>query len=174
VSPVIVDMTVMSMKNTQSPEMRPVEKLLLAVTTPPWCAVYLVPSGFLIFPIFYALFGVNGPWWALSAVFFGVLLALRFGPAVLRRFLPVSKEVRDCWFRNRVLAKQYDSYQWQKLFWFGWGIFIYAALLDGLRSVPLGLAAFCVVTGGFAAAVWRKRRLAIQSEVIVCKKKLCI
>src|ERR1700682_6014660 len=139
------------MKNVPSSEMHPAEKLLVSLTTPPWCAVYLVPVGFLIFPVYHFFFGNSRSASALAVVFFGVLLVLRFGPALGRRFIPVSKAVQEGWFRNRLLAKRYDSYQWQKLFWIGWGIFVYAAFFSGLRGMPVALAAVCVAMGAVAA-----------------------
>jgi hypothetical protein len=142
--------------------MLPAERLLVSLTTPPWSAVYLVPSSFLIFPIYHFIFDNRRSVSGLAAVFFGVLLVIRFGPAVVRRFNPVSKAVQAGWFRNRLLAKRYDLYQWQKLFWVGWGIFGYAAWFNKLRGMPMALAALCVATGGVAAVAWQRKRSAIE------------
>jgi hypothetical protein len=152
------------MNNLPSSEMRPAERLLVSLTTPPWCALYLVPAGFSIFPIYHFSLGNNRSAPGLAVVFFGVLLVLRFGPAVGRRFIPVSKAVQAGWFRNRLFAKRYDSYQWQKLFWFGWGIFVYSAFFSRLGGTPMALAAVCVVTGAIAAVVWQKRERRLRKE----------
>jgi len=150
------------MKNGEASGMHPGERLLVSLTMPPWCAVYLFPAGFSIFPIHRLFFGGrSGP--TLGVVFFGVLLMLRFGPAVVRRFLPVSKEVQTGWFRNRMLAKRYDLYQWQKLLWVGLGVLGYAAVFRGLRGTPMVLAAVCLIAGGIAAIAWREKRLAMQA-----------
>jgi hypothetical protein len=146
------------MKKIESLEMLPSEQLLVSLTTPHWFAVYLLPCGFVIFPIYRVLFGANGPGWASFGVFLGVLILIRFGTAFFRRLLPVSEKIKAGWSRNRALAKRYDSYQWQKLFWVGCGIFAYAALFDGFGSLPLGFAAACVLAGGFAAWVWQKAK----------------
>jgi len=152
------------MNRIQSVELRPVEELMISLTTQPWCAIYLVPTGFVVFPIFCLLFGETGAVWELATVFCGVLLVVRFGTAIVRRFLPISDNVRQGWYRNRVIAKRYDSYQWQKLFWVGLGIFAYAVGWGGLRPAPMALAAACMIVGGIAAAVWRKTRLTIEES----------
>jgi hypothetical protein len=152
------------MKSEQSSEMRPAEKLLVSLTKPPWCAAYLVPAGFLIFPIYHYFVGDSHSGSVLALVFFGVLLVIRFGPVFVRRLIPVSREVQAGWFQNRILAKRYDSYQWQKLFWIGLGIFGYAASFGELGGMSTVLAAICVLVGGVAAIVWRKRRLAIRER----------
>jgi hypothetical protein len=150
------------MNHMQLDDVSPVEQLMISLTAPPWCAIYLLPAGFVIFPILHRFFGKTAPVWGLAIVFSGVLLVLRFGTAIVRRFLPVSDNVRRGWYRNRVVAKRYDLYQWQKLFWVGFGIFVYAVGWGALGGAPMGLAAACVMVGGIAAAGWRRKRLAIE------------
>jgi hypothetical protein len=146
----------MSMKETESTQISLAERLLMCLTKPPWHAVYLIPIGFLIFPVFYLIVGNNGSAWALVFVFFGILLSLRIGTAFLRGFLPVSKEVREAWFQTRLLTKHYDSYQWQKLFWVGVGIVIHLALSDRLQGVQIAWAVGCLVAGVIGMIIWRK------------------
>lgn len=127
------------------------------LTQPPWFALYLVPAGFTVFAVFDRAFGVTGSPWALAAVFFGVLLTLRFGTAIVRRFLPVSRAVKRAWFETRLLAKRHDCYQWQKLLWVGLGILLYAGLHAGGHPAPVVLGVACLAAGGAATARWRSR-----------------
>jgi hypothetical protein len=145
------------MSNLQPIEMSPGDKLLVSLTAPPWCALYLGPAGFLTFPVFHLLFDRRGNAWGLAVVLCGLLLVVRFGAAGLRRFLPVSDAVRQGWYRNRALAKQYDSYQWRKLFWVGWGVCAYA-ILARMRGAPLVFGSACILTGGIAGLIWQNRK----------------
>ena len=54
-------------------------------------------------------------------------------PAVFRR----SED--NLWLERRNIAKQHDSYQWQKLFWIGLGMLPYAFIGGGLRSGELAV-----------------------------------
>ena len=144
------------MNATMPTKLTAVEKVFVFVAQPPWHALYLVPSGFSIFPVFHCLVGEGGPAWVLAFVFAGVLLALRCGVAVLRRFVPVSKEVKRVWLQRRVLAKQYDSYQWRKLSWVGLGIAVHAWLSANPQSVQIVLALACIAAGAAAAVFWHR------------------
>ena len=139
--------------------MRAVEKALVGVTAAPWHAGYLVPTGFAILATFDALFGADGSLSSLLLVFFGALLALRLAPAMLRRALPVSREVHSAWFRHRVLAKNYDSYQWQKLLWIGAGMATYLVFSAHRDVVQAGLTVGSIVAGTIGMALWRRVRM---------------
>jgi len=146
------------MTKTDSIGIQPLEKLLENVERSPWNAMYRVAIGFLTFPVFGYLFksdSVNH-----QLLFFAsVLLANRLVPLVLRRVLPFSKELRASWTRRRLLAKQYDSYQWRKLFWIGLGIAIfvvYSGQLMGLRGV---LALGCLISGSIGLVIWYRKGL---------------
>ena len=109
--------------------MNSIERFLLALDAPPWGAVTRILLGLAILPAFRALSGGTDAVWITVILFVGLLMALRVGPAVLRRVLPFSGEARDLWFGRRNMAKLNDSYQWQKLFWIGLGMMPYACLL---------------------------------------------
>src|SRR5262249_57794993 len=80
-------------------------------------------------------------------------------PAAVRALLPFSDAVQGRWFELRQLAKRYDSYQWQKLFWFGLGMVVYLAV-PGRRllsqAIPV-LAVVCIGAGAAGLATWRVR-----------------
>ena len=134
------------------------ESLLGKATQPPWFGFYLIPTGYLVVPAFHTTFGPAGPAWALVAVLLCLLLGLRVGAALLRRRLPVPRTVANAWTQNRILAKRYDSYQWQKLFWIGVGILIYALPLAGSQVTPIGLAFTCLASGGLGVLRWCSMR----------------
>ena len=138
-------------------EVSPAERVCVKLTQPPWFALYLIPAGFVVFAVFERGFGAAGPVWALALVFFGVLVLLRLGTAMLRRLIPVSRAVKHAWFQNRLLAKRHDSYQWQKLLWIGFGILLYAGLRAHVHPTPILLAVTCLAAGGLGAARWRSK-----------------
>jgi len=130
------------------------ERVLFYLPRPPWNAAYLVPAGFLVFPIIHSFFGDHRSLWTVAIVFFGMLLVLRFTATLLRRMLPFSKDVLSAWSQTRLLAKQYDSFQLQKLFWLGVGIATHAVLSDRAQSAQIAWAASCLIVGGCGAAAW--------------------
>jgi hypothetical protein len=86
----------------------------------------------------------------------GLLIALRVGPALLRHVLPFSDEAKKAWSERRNLAKQHDSYQWQKLFWIGLGLLPYAVLGDGPKNGELVVTFICLLGGGAGLFFWHK------------------
>ncbi len=151
------------MKTTASGQIHPVERFLLLAEQPPWQAVYRAAIGFLSLPLYFRWYGEDGPVWALVLFIVGVLFLLRLVPAILRQVLPFSKEIQLLWSRQRQLAKQYDSYQWRKLFWIGLGFAGYLAFSRRLRGDPLVLVSVCLVAGGLGLVVWRKVAMTRQS-----------
>src|SRR5687767_6602602 len=103
-------------------------QLLLRLDGSPWSEVSRAVIGFIALPIFAALFGTPTSGRTLYLFFLGLLLALRLVPAVFRKLLPFPDEVRVRWTERRNLAKRYDSFQWQKLFWLGLGLGSYVVL----------------------------------------------
>ncbi len=83
--------------------------------------------------LFARLSGGSDQIWIDLVLFLALLIGLRVVPAVLRELLPFSAEAKQIWFDRRQIAKRYDSYQWQKLFWVGLGLLPYA-VNGGLRT----------------------------------------
>ena len=137
--------------------MNSIERFLLALDSPPWSAVARIVLGLAILPVFRALSGGGDAIWITVILFVGLLMALRVGPAVLRRLLPFSAEARSLWFERRNMAKLNDSYQWQKLFWIGLGMLPYAFIGGGLKSGELAIVLFCLI-GGAAGLLFRRRQ----------------
>ena len=143
-------------------DVRGMERLIVKLDERPWHAVYRVGIGFAVIPACLLLFGVEPSIGTLVVFFFGVLIAVRVLPAVIRRVLPFSASARAVWARRRELGKKYDSYQWQKLFWIGLGLALYALLSredhSGARLLTMG----CLVTGAAGVAAWYRRSATLK------------
>ena len=133
------------------------ENLLINIEQGPWNAFYRIVIGVFLNEIYFLLFGANGSPLALPLLLVLMLIILRLGPAVLRRLLPFSIEARAIWMRRRRLAKLYDSYQWRKLFWIGFGFALDAALSSRYQGISIVLASACMITGAGGLFVWRYR-----------------
>lgn len=137
--------------------MNSIERFLLALDAPPWGAIARILLGLAILPAFRALSGGSDAAWITVIVFVGLLMALRIGPAVLRRVLPFSEKVRNLWFERRNMAKLYDSYQWQKLFWIGLGMLPCAFIGGGLGNGERAIVLFCLIGGAAGLLFWRRQ-----------------
>lgn len=95
--------------------------------------------------------------WCVSGSFFALLFLLRLGPVMVRRLVPFSNEAHLIWSERRQLAKQFDSYQWQKLFWMGIGMAGYAMIWGNVGTAISALIGFCLIGGGLGALFWVRR-----------------
>ena len=95
--------------------------------------------------------------WRIFPWFLSVLFAMRIVPVVFRKTMPFSDEVRTIWFDRRRLAKNYDSYQWRKLWWIGIGVLCSILSFGYSGSLSYGLAGFCLISGAVAEQIWRRR-----------------
>jgi hypothetical protein len=143
---------------------RPFEKLLLQIERQPFAAAYRVAIGFLMVPLYQKLIENNSSATLFVIYFLGVLLLIRLVPFVIRKVLPFSREIQALWFSRRNLGKEYDSFQWRKLFWIGLGMAIYMVAYADRENAHSILAAICI--GGGAAAQWIWRRLPMASQAI--------
>jgi hypothetical protein len=138
--------------------MRRCEQILVDLDSSPWSAVSRVALGLGMLPAFRALSGGNDRTLIFLVLFVGLLAALRLVPAVLRHTLPFSTEAKTIWAERRNIAKQYDSYQWRKLFWIGLGLLPYAVIGGGLRNGEFVVTLFCLVCGGAGLLLWRRSK----------------
>lgn len=133
------------------------ERILLSAERFPWNAIYRIAIGYWMLPLFLRLSTKDDLGWSLLLWFVALLLTIRLLTAVLRKLLPFSKEVAAAWAERRLLAKRFDSYQWQKLFWFGAGLAAYT-VSSGQSTWPVAaLTAFCLIGGALGFLVWRHR-----------------
>lgn len=138
-------------------DMSPIEQKLTKLDDWPMSAIWRVAFGFCVTPILGLLPVARESMWVYAALFIMVLMALRVVPAVLRRGLSVSTEANEIWKRRRFMSKDYDSYQWQKLFWIGLGMLPYA-IIGGLSRGGLLVAAVCLLGGGAGLMTWQKAK----------------
>jgi hypothetical protein len=131
------------------------ERFLTKLDVWPNGALLRVGVGLCVLPVLRLLPGGDRIWIGLL-LFVVLLLALRLVPAVLRRVFPFSRAAKDVWFQRRNLAKRYDSYQWQKLFWMGLGMLACALATGRVGSGEIVLLAICLIGGGAGLVFWRK------------------
>jgi hypothetical protein len=141
--------------------MKSLEQFLVRLDSGPWNAVSRVALGFCIPPVFRLLSGGRDQIWITLALFIVFLIGLRVGPAVLRAVLPFSAETKGIWFQRRQSAKLHDSYQWQKLFWMGLGMLVFAMSGGGLGTGEQVLTAICLVGGVAGLLLWQRSKAGV-------------
>lgn len=136
--------------------LRYLEVLVLSFEKPPLYEICLAAIGFLIFPLYHRFFGQHVGYLAIW-FFFGVLLALKLVPALVRVLLPFPEAAQKYWANHRLLGKRYDSYQLRKLFWIGLGLSGHAALFGNFAGLRGLLAMACLLIGGIGWLVWQNK-----------------
>ena len=136
--------------------MNSLERFLIHFDSGMTGAISRAVLGLVMLPVFRALSGGRDRIWITLALFLGLLMALRVVPAVLRHALPISDEAKKIWADRRNIAKQHDSYQWQKLFWIGLGLLSYAIMGGGFRNGELLVTFICLIGGGAGLLLWRR------------------
>lgn len=141
-----------SKTEARPPRLRGWERILVE----PWPATVRVLIGLAVVPATEASLGSP----VTPALFAGglaaAMLAMRLGPAVLRRLLPFSPDLRAAWAHQRHLSKQYDSYQWAKLLWLGTGLVAHASYAGYVRT-PAGMLSLAILGAGVAGFIaWRR------------------
>lgn len=135
--------------------MRPFERVLVGLDTWPWSAIGRVLIGLCAPLLAHVALGVHNPVWVFPTFFLGILIALRVVPALIRFSLPFSSEAKKIWAQRRALAKRYDSYQWQKLLWFGLGLLPLVAGAGEARSGEIVVLVFCLIGGTAGLLIWQ-------------------
>ena len=93
--------------------------------------------------------------WLLIPLLLVILLMLRVVPAAIRRLAPFSDRARTIWVERRQIAKRYDSYQWQKLFWIGVGLALYTVFSHQYLFSRIVVLLACLLSGALGLARWR-------------------
>jgi hypothetical protein len=146
--------------------MTPVEKMLIEIDRLYVGALYRIVIGFLLIPVL-SLMGLHvRSVWTLSLGLLVVLISLRIVPAVARKLLPLSSAAKAVWFERRQIAKRYDSYQWQKLFFVGLGLAGYTLVSAEWLFSRLFVSGFCVVFGAVGLARWYSHRTAVRISLV--------
>lgn len=135
------------------------DRVLLSIEAIPISVLWRAGVGFGLMPAYFVVLGLVGrrdSTAALLLFLLAVLVALRMAPAVLRRLLPVSKEVSQAWANRRVLAKSYDSFQWRKLLGLGLGWLTWMLTRHSVRIDALLLAGMFVIGGLAGQIIWAR------------------
>ena len=131
------------------------EQVLIGLDAGAAGALLRVGLGYVTAVAWLFLNGLGSPAWTALPFFLGVLIAVRLVPAVIRKVSRFSDPVRSVWTERRQMAKRFDSYQWQKLFWIGVGLALHVASSDRRPAALLALAIACLVAGTLGLATWR-------------------
>jgi steroid 5-alpha reductase family enzyme len=141
-------------------------KLILGLETLPWNILYRVAIGYGVMPAAMAVYGATPTLSQLLLAFLVILVSLRVVPGMLRRFMPVGRDVKNVWAERRALAKRYDSYQWQKLFGIGVGWAAYLFLHKRTSGAPVALAGACVVAGAIGLMFWLRVSRVLAGQTV--------
>lgn len=144
-----------SLKQSLPETLRAGERILVRLEQPLWGALYRIGIGYVMLPIFKWLSWSDETDWQVILLFIGMLFAMRLIPAIIRMSVPFSREVTEAWLEKRQLAKDFDSYQWQKLFWLGAGMIGYITTSGVWSNILAILAGFSLLTGGIGLFLWR-------------------
>jgi hypothetical protein len=147
----------------------PLEPLLVSLDNSPWGPIYRMTIGFMTLPVLSRLWGQDDRGWALVPFLFVILLMLRVIPIVVRRLIPLSDTARAIWAERRQMAKRYDSYQWQKLFWIGIGLALYTVLSYQFSTSRIVVSSICLLVGAFGLARWRTIAPRLESSAVSAK-----
>jgi hypothetical protein len=131
------------------------EKQLLQLDTFPASALYRAAIGFSVPLLMSRACEVRCADWFLVIFFILVFLILRIGPVILRKAIPFSDEALSIWFSRRQIAKKYDSYQWRKLFWIGFGLVMYMLYSHHISPSWVCISSISILCGAIGAIRWR-------------------
>ena len=135
--------------------MRRIERVLVGLDDGAAGALLRVGLGYVTGFAWLQLIGQQGRGGTVVPFFLAVLAAVRLLPAVIRKVGRFSQPVRDIWTERRQMAKRFDSYQWQKLFWIGLGLMLHVGMSDQRPTALFALAAGCLGAGALGMATWR-------------------
>ena len=143
------------------------DRVLLSIESLPISVLWRAAVGFGLMPAYFAVIGRAG--WrdstgALLLFLLAALVALRVAPAVLRRLVPASREVRQAWANRRALAKSYDSFQWRKLLGLGLGWLTWMLARHAVRIDAIVLASVFVVGGLAGQLIWARISRTVMTE----------
>jgi hypothetical protein len=130
------------------------DRAVVALDVGPLGALWRFLFGCLLAPIYKRVSAPDYSVISVLGLFVGFLIAFRIGPLLFRKMLPFSQRAKSIWANRREIAKKYDSYQWQKLFWIGLGLSLYLAIYGRVANSVLGLAIGSLVSGGLGIVNW--------------------
>jgi hypothetical protein len=132
-----------------------IDRFLLKLDDGVFGGVFRVLIGFSILPAMSLLLGNEVSEWTLIPFILAILVLVRVIPAIVRKLVPFSTEVRNVWAARRRIAKRHDSYQWRKLMWIGIGLAMYMVASGQFSPYRIVICAACLLTGATGMARWR-------------------
>jgi len=146
--------------------MTTLDRALISIDRSPLDAVLRALLGFACIPLL-SLFGQDvRSAWVLTIALLLLMLSLRMVPVFLRRLLPLSPEVTAVWAERRQIAKRYDSFQWQKLFFIGLGLAGYMLVSRELLTSAIAVSSFCVLFGAIGLVRWYTQVNEVRSSIV--------
>ena len=135
-----------------------IERFIVDIDSHPWIAVF--PRRHRLSHAAGVSFACGRPWLGLGrpGVVPRVADRVARGPRRAAARAAVLSQSQETWAARRALSKEFDSYAWQRLFWFGPGMLLYGAVGGGLGTGELAVVLFCLIGGGAGLLVWRSAR----------------
>jgi hypothetical protein len=146
--------------------MTTLDRALISMDRSPLDAVLRALLGFACIPILSFLHQDVRSAWVLATGLLVLMLSLRIVPVFLRKLLPWPPEVKAVWDERRQIAKRYDSFQWQKLFFIGLGLATYLLVSQAWSSSAISVSSFCVLFGAIGLARWYPQLNKVRTTVV--------
>ena len=146
--------------------MRTLDRVLISIDRSTLGAVLRALLGFVCIPLLSLLRQDVRSGWILTIGLLLLMLSLRIVPAFLRKLLPLSPEVKAVWVERRQIAKRYDSFQWQKLFFTGLGLACYMLVSRELSTSTIAVPSFCVLFGAIGLVRWYMQASKVRNSIV--------
>jgi hypothetical protein len=146
--------------------MTTLDRALISIDRSPFDALLRALLGFGCIPLLLLLRQDVRSAWVLTIGLLLLMLSLRIMPVFLRKLLPPSREVKAVWDERRQIAKQYDSFQWQKLFFIGLGLAGYMLVSRELLTSAIAVSSFCVLFGAIGLVRWYTQVNEVRSSIV--------
>jgi len=146
--------------------MTTVDKMLLSIDRNPVGGLVRTLIGFFFIPALSLLRQDVRSGWTLIFGLISLLLCLRIVPALMRKLLPLSSDVKAVWSERRQIAKLYDSFQWQKLLFTGIGLACYSLVSRELLTSSIVVSGFCVLFGGIGVVKWYTQAFKVRDSIV--------
>ena len=147
-------------------EMTTFDRALSSIDRSPLDAVLRALLGFVCIPLLSLLRQDVRSVWIVAIGLLLLMFSLRIVPVFMRKLLPLSPEVKAVWSERRNIAKRYDSFQWQKLFFIGLGLVCYMAISREFLTSTVAVSGFCIVFGAIALIRWHTQLSKARSSTV--------
>jgi len=146
--------------------MTTLDKVLVSIDRSPLDGALRVLIGFVAVPVLSLLRQDVRSGWTLTVGLMFLLLCVRIVPVFMRKLLPLSPEVKTVWAERRQIAKRYDSFQWQKLFFIGIGLACYRLASREVLSSIVVVSIFCVSFGAIGLVRWYAQASNVRNTLV--------